>query len=153
MQPSELTAYKFSIYNNAMLVKNEDTEDDTDHDTEDDDSETDDLDLELDVNFYCKQTFVVYLRKSTRTRIGNDMKTIYELAYAALYQADTDVLSDGEYLEDDYDDKFVCFANNVERDAQKYLKENNINNYECSSDGGSTAFGQWELSENVRNSV
>jgi hypothetical protein len=149
MQPSELTAYKFSIYNNANLVKNEETDHDTDNDTEDDDSDADNL----DVDFYCKQTFVVYLRKSTRMRIGDDMKIIYELAYAALYQADTYILSDGEYLEDDCDDKFVCFVNNVERDAQKYLKENNINNYEFSSDGGSTAFGQWELSKNICNSV
>lgn len=132
MQSSELTAYKFSIYNHATLVNNADD---------------DDLVL-LDTNFYCKQTFVVYLRKSTRMLFGYDMEIIYELAYAALYQEESDILSDGEYVEDDYDDEFVCFVNNIERNAQKYLKENNIN-YEYSFEGGSTAFGQWELSEYV----
>jgi len=98
-----------------------------------------------DVRFYSKQNFTAYLRKFTfrDLRECNDKITdiIYTLANVALYDEPCDLISDGEYVEDDHVDEFVCFVDNVETNALTYLESNEVTyNY----DGSSTPqFAHW----------
>ena len=99
------------------------------------------------VRFYSKQNFTAYLRKFTYRdiRVCDENETaanIYTLANVALYDEPTTLISDGEYVEDDQEDEFVCFVDNVETNALTYLEENNVAyNY----DGSTTPqFAHWK---------
>jgi hypothetical protein len=90
-----------------------------------------------DVRFYSKQNFTAYLRKFTYRDIHNSADNIYTLANVALYDEPCDLISDGEYVQDDQNDEFVCFVDNFETNAATYLEENNVTyNY----DGSTTAY-------------
>ena len=112
-----LLPYKFCIFYKAIL-----------HFYENEDNIPD------DVQFYSKQSFTAYLRTSTHTEL-NLFNNFYSLANAALYDEPTDLLSAGEYVEDDQNDEFVCFVDDVETNAWSYLEDNDVTyNYDgCSS--------------------
>jgi hypothetical protein len=100
-----------------------------------------------DLHFYSKQNFTAYLRQSTYKNIrdcheNQTTNNIFALAKVALYDDPCDLISDGEYVEDDQDDEFVCFVNNIETNASTYLEENNVTyNYDGST---STQFANWK---------
>lgn len=87
-----------------------------------------------DVRFYSKQNFTAYLRKFTYRDIRESDNNIYTLANVALYDEPTVLISDGEYVEDDQNDEFVCFVDNVETNALTYLETNEVTyNYDGST--------------------
>jgi hypothetical protein len=100
-----------------------------------------------DVRFYSKQNFTAYLRRFTYRDIRdcdeNELtNNIYALAKVALYDEPCDLISDGEYVQDDQNDEFVCFVDNVETNAATYLEENNVT---YSYDGSTTLqFAHWK---------
>jgi hypothetical protein len=94
-----------------------------------------------DTRFYNKQTFTAYLRTDTREKMSESCETLYALANSALYDDKCDLLTEGEYVEDDNSDKFICFINDVETIAWAYLEENDVSyNYDGST---STQFAHW----------
>ena len=122
-----LSEHKFCIFNNVTF----DIIDDNDNE----ESMLDD-----DIVFYIKQSFIVYTRQETWEKIKEMNDSIYILA---LQESECELLSNGEYVTDLSNDKFICIIDDIEYDAHIYLHKRNIN-YEI-SDGGTTDMGFWVL--------
>ena len=76
-----------------------------------------------DVFFKERQHYIAYLRKTTRIALHNELSA---LARAAdMDQEECEMLTDGEYVEYESEDEFICFDGYKEEDAQLYLETNN----------------------------
>ena len=122
---TSLLQHKFCILNNFYVDINED----------------DEHLLDESLVFYMKQVFTVFIREETWERLKDTPGALYLLATAGQEESDCELLTDGEYIKDYADDKFICIVNDKEYDANKYLNERNVR-YEV-EDGGSTATGFW----------
>ena len=99
------------------------------------------------VRFYDKQNFVAYMRNSTWKQMkDNDEDWINELARAALFCEECELLTDGEYVEDLCEGQFICnYGETMIMDGEDYLDENKLHFEYVGS--GMTECGYWEEDE------